>query len=323
MSRLNTLRHRAARPHAADHRAAPPRIARRGFTLVEVLVTLSLLGVVGTIVTRMLMDQQRFFQQTNEQMGVRRELRSAVSLLPADLRSMSSVGGDIQSFDATQITFRTTTGAAIICAKQGTTIIDLPPLNMARTTLASWYTTPVVGDTIFAFRADSMGAGGDSWAAHRITAVASDATLCPLSPFLDPVLDVGKLRWRLTVTPALADSEKVGASIRFTRSVKYSLVAGTGTNFYLGKAEYLSGVWGAATAVAGPFVAPAANGSGGLAFALYDSVGVVINNVANAAAVSRIDVRMRGQGVSASGAYGTMQTPKDSLLLRIALRNRQ
>ena len=159
-------------------RFSPVRAARRGFTLVELLVTLAMLGVVGTILSRMMLDQQRFYQKTNEQMGVRRELRTAMSTVPGDLRSISSVGGDILSFGTTQITFRSTFGASVVCNKPNPSTIDIPPLNMARTTLTAWASQPTVGDTIYAFRSDSMGAGGDSWTAHRILAVSSGYLAC-------------------------------------------------------------------------------------------------------------------------------------------------
>lgn len=298
----------------------PPR---RGFTLVELLVTLALLGVVGTIVSRMMLDQQRFYQQTNEQMTVRRELRTAMSMIPADLRSISSVGGDIGSFDATQLTFRTTTGAAVICAKPNTTTLDVPPTNMARTTLTSWYTVPAVGDTVYAFRTDSLGAGGDSWTAHRITAVAQSTAYCAPSPYIDAVLDATKARWRFTVTPAMHDSVKVGAAVRFTRNVRYSLTVGSSGKSYLGRAEYVGGAWAAATPVAGPFTAANAGGTGGVRFVMFDSLGLVVPPGGSGTRVSRIDLTLRGQGTSSTAVGAQARIPKDSIAFRIALRNRQ
>ncbi len=295
--------------------------ARRGFTLTELIVTLALLGVIGTVVSRMMMDQQRYYKQTSEKLAIRREIRTALSTIPADLRGLSSVGGDITYFDNKQLIFRTTFGTAIICAKPNATTLDLPPTNMARTALAAWYTPPAVGDTIFAFRTDSMGAGGDSWTAHRITAVTQDAAYCPASPYTDAVLDVGKSRWRLTVTPAVADSVKVGAPIRLVRSAKYELVSSNTGKYYIGRAEYTAGAWGTSTPFAGPFTAPpSANVPGGLQFTVLDSTGAVIAPNGNARSISRIDVQLRGQGVSSAGSA---KAPKDSLVFRIALRNRQ
>ena len=297
--------------------------ARVGLTLVELLITLTLLGVIGTILAQMMTDQQRFYHQTNETMGLRRELRSAMSLMPADLRSVSSVGGDIISFSTTQITFQATLGAGIICAKPNATTIDLPPLNMARTTLVNWHTTPAVGDTLYAFRTDSMGAGGDSWTTHRITSITPSADYCPGSPFTDATLDAEKSRWRFTVTPAVADSVKIGAAVRFGRSTQYSLVTGTSGKYFLGRAEYVGGAWTAATPIAGPFTAPNSAGTGGLRFVMYDSTGGAVSPSGNLRGISRIDLTLRGQGASSSGSVGGKTTAKDSITFRIALRNRQ
>jgi type II secretory pathway pseudopilin PulG len=298
-------------------------VKRAGLTLVELLVTLVLIAGIGTIVSKMMLDQQRFYQRTTEQMGVRRELRSAMSMMPVDMRSLSSVGGDIISFDASTIRFRATFGASIICAKASANTLDLPPLDMARTTLTNWYSTPVAGDTIYAFRADSMGAGGDSWTAHRIVSVTPSTTLCAGSPYIDAALDAGKARYRIVVSPGVADSVKVGAAIRFLRSTEYSVVTGESGKYYVGRSEYVGGAWSAATPVLGPFIAPSLAGTGGLRFAMYDSTGAEVASGGNKQSISRIDLTLRGQGASSSGLVAGKTESKDSIAFRIALRNRQ
>ena len=140
-------------------------VRRHGFTMVEMLVTMAILSVVGVVVSRLMLGQQRFYQRTSEQMGMRRELRSAMSLVPADLRSVSSSGGDLTTFDASSLTFRAVLGASAVCARPSNSALDLPPLNMARTTITSWYTTPQAGDTVWAFNDSlSRGAEDDVWA---------------------------------------------------------------------------------------------------------------------------------------------------------------
>jgi prepilin-type N-terminal cleavage/methylation domain-containing protein len=301
---------------------SPGARRRRGFTLVELLVTIALLGVVGTIVAQMMMDQQRFYHATNEQMSGRRELRSAMSMVPPDLRGLSSVGGDILDFTTNEATFRATSGAAVICAKPNAFTFDVPPLNAARTTLTSWYTQPTVGDTLYAFRTDSMGAGGDSWSAHRVTAIQANSGLCGGSPFLDGALDNGKDRWRISVTPAIPDSVKVGSVLRFTRATRYQLTTGASGKSYLGRSERVNGAWSAALPIAGPFAA-SSSGASGVYLAMYDSLGAPVVAVADARRISRIDVTFRTLGAASSGSVGGTSTPKDSLAFRIALRNRQ
>ena len=57
--------------------------ARRGYSMVELMIALVMMGAIGLVASRLMLGQQRFYQRTNEQMGVRRELRTALSLLPS------------------------------------------------------------------------------------------------------------------------------------------------------------------------------------------------------------------------------------------------
>ena len=297
---------------------------RRGFTLAELLITMTMLSVIGTVVAQMMMGQQRYYQRTVEQITLRRELRTALSVLPAELRGLSSVGGDILNFTTSSITFRSTLGTSLVCAKTETATIDLPPLNSARVATTSWYTTPVAGDTMFALRYDSSGVKGEYWSGHAITSVSSAANDCPASPYLDAVMDVGKPRFRITVNPVLPESVVVSSPVRFTRTGRYALTPETSGNWYLSRSEYRSGAWSAAVPVSGPYMAPAATGQSGMTLAFYDSTGALVSAVANATRIARIDVALRAQGLNSSGRYGTASTTViDSLALSVALRNRR
>lgn len=304
------------------------RVARRprrraGFTLPELMITMVMLGVLGTAVASLMLRQQRFFQRTNEEMTVRRNLRRAIAMLPAELQGMSTPGGDISAFSASALTFRSALGASIVCAKGSTTQIDVPPTNTTRTSTTSWYAAPSVGDTLFALRNDSSGVDGDYWSAHRITAVSTSAAYCPGSVYTDSTLDAGKLRYRFTIAPALPDSVNVGAAMRFVRSARYSLTQATSGSWYINRAEMVGGAWQANVPVAGPFVAPGLNGTGGMVFAYFDSTGA---STATATRVARIDVVLRAQGSNSSGTTGmgvASTAVRDSTSIRIAVRNRR
>jgi prepilin-type N-terminal cleavage/methylation domain-containing protein len=299
------------------------RRSRRGFTLPELMVTIVILGLLGTAVANLMLKQQRFYQRTNEEMTVRRNLRKALVMLPTELQGLSSPGGDVSAFSSSAITFHSILGMSIVCAKGSSTQIDVPPVNTARTTTSSWYTLPAVGDTLYALRNDSSGVDGDYWSAHRITAVASNATYCAGSAYSDSTLDAGKLRYRFTVTPALPDSVGVGSALRFVRSARYTLTQAGSGNWYINRAEQVGGAWQANVPVAGPFVAPGLNGSGGMVFAYYDSTGAA---TATATRIARIDVVLRAEGNSSSGTsgLGTSSTAvRDSVSIGIAIRNRR
>lgn len=285
---------------------------------------MAILGIVGSVLAKIMMGQQRFFQRSVEQMAVRRELRTSINLLPAELRGMASTGGDIVAFTATSLTFRSTIGVAFVCAKGSTTSIDIPPLNSSKAITSAWYTQPGVGDTLFALRNDSSGVKGEYWSAHRITAVSSSIAYCPASIYSDLINDATKLRYRFTVTPVLPDSVVVSSPIRFTRTGRYALTQQASGRYYLTRAEYVNGVWSSDVPVSGPYMAPGVNGLGGFAMTFYDSTGASVASAVNAAKIARVDVTLRAQGLSGSGKFGSSTTSViDSVAFRIALRNRR
>jgi prepilin-type N-terminal cleavage/methylation domain-containing protein len=296
----------------------PVNIVRRGFTLVELLVTLTILGVLGGMLAQMMLNQQRFFQRVAEQSDVRRELRTALSILPAELRSLSSSGGDLTALTDQAIEFRGLIGASVVCARPAAQQLDLPPVNLAHHELTSWYTDPVPGDTLYAFdEGTSAGAEDDSWVPLRITSIELTAATCLGAPFADVVRDAGKSRFRVTVAEATPATVAIGAGVRLYRHMRYELTQGSGSRWFLSRSEY-SGGWSAPTLISGPYRTPT---DGGMQFRYFDSTGVEISSALNAQSVSRIDLVLRGEGIR--GSSPTLGAPQDSLAFRIALRNRQ
>jgi hypothetical protein len=304
-----------------------PRLIRhrRGFSVAELLITLSMLSIIGFVVSRLVIGQQRFFQRANEQMGMRRELRTAMSLIPADLRAVSSSGGDLTAFGNDSVQFRAVIGTSIICGKVNATTMSLPPLDMARNTLTSWYSKPEEGDTAWVFNdALSHGAEDDEWKPLRITEVETLASDCNPSPYLDTTLDATKVRYRVTVASDIGHSVTMGSAVRFTRSTRYTLRQKTSGAWYIHRSEYLNGEWTAPVVVGGPYAPPVSGGEGGMRFAYFDSLGAPVTGLGNSHRVSRIDLLLRARGKRSSGPFGTTSTENtDSLALRIALRNRQ
>ena len=296
-----------------------PLAKRSGFTLLELLITLTILGVLGAVIAQLMMNQQRFFQRSVEQMSVRRELRTAMSVLPAELRSLSTSGGDLTALAPTQMQFRGLIGASIVCEKPSAQEVVLPPLDLAHNTLTSWYTDPVAGDTMYAFdEGNSRGAEDDTWVPLLITGVATTTSDCLGAPFTDPALDAGKRRFRVTVATNIPDSVKIGAGVRFYRHMRYTLTESSERKWYLSRAELLQGNWTSPTYISGPYRHPV---QGGISFRYFDSTGVEVMSSASARDVARVDLILQAEGMQGSDPrYPT--PPRDSLAFRIALRNR-
>jgi prepilin-type N-terminal cleavage/methylation domain-containing protein len=296
--------------------------ARHGYTLVELLIAVAILGIMGTMVAQLMMSQQRFFQRMTEQTGVRRELRTALGTLPTELRGVSSPGGDISAFGTSSITFRATIGTSFVCEKSSNTSLDVPPVNTARTITSNWVNVPAVGDMVYVLRHENAGVPGDFWSAHQITGVSSNAAFCSSSPFIDPALDAGKARIRFTVTPTLPTEVTTGAALRFTRTARYELASQASGRWYLQRQEQVGGAsWTTPVVLSGPYLPPQANGTGGLALTYFDSTGAPIPIGGDRLRIARIDVALRALGQT--GSQRNTAAPHDSVRLSIAMRNRR
>jgi prepilin-type N-terminal cleavage/methylation domain-containing protein len=299
--------------------------ARRGLTLPELLVAMILLAIVGGGLTRVMIKQQQFYKDASKTAESKRELRLGATVLPSELRSISSSGGDILTMSESEVKMRAYIGSSIICARTATDEIWLPPTNLARHTLTSWISRPDVGDTVFVYNENILkGSEDDLWEMRTITDKHLSTTACPGAPYTDAALDppATKNRFWYRLNAALPDSVKVGAVIRFTRPVRYRLYQESSGSWYLGIQEYLSGAWGAAAPLAGPYKAFASgdNSGSGLQFRYYDSLGVRVTNMANRSDVARVDVYMRTDA-GAAATTGRTKTLQDSVLMRVAIRN--
>ena len=289
-----------------------PRLTgrRRGYTLIEILIVLVILGVVGSAILGLLDRQRGFYRGVNETAGVRRELRGGASLLPMEARSISTVGGDVQAMDATSFEFRATIGSGVACALGAQSVV-LPPVDLAHHTLTAIYSPPAAGDQIFVFdEGTDPGAKDDAWRQYTVSSVSTTNAQCGGAPFTDPVADAGKPRIALAVTAGIASTIQVGAVVRILRPVRYSLYEAASGRWYLGFEEQQGGAWSTVEPVSGPYVASTGGAGSGLQFAYFDTLGV---STTDASRLGRVDVALRGSG--------DMSGQSDSLLFRIGIRN--
>ena len=67
--------------------------APRAFTLVEVLVVFTILGILGALLTRIMLQQSRFADQQNALRTARAVSRQAMNILESELRMVQDSGG--------------------------------------------------------------------------------------------------------------------------------------------------------------------------------------------------------------------------------------
>ena len=300
---------------------------RRGVTLVELLVAITILAIVGGAVLSVLTQQQRFYRDANEWIGLRRELRNGAGMLPTELRGISSVGGDVTEMLDSALYFNANFGSAVVCARAARTI-DIPPTNLTKHTLSSWYTQPHPGDIAYVFNdGEKAGSADDKWDAFTIKTFAPNATTCAQAAFLTAA-DVSP-GWRITIDdadPNVSAFVQTGAVIRFGRPVRYSLfqpTVGPGEPWYLGYAEQtdVAGVFTSTDVVGGPFEDYVEGAGGGVRFAYFNALNAPLTNLAQAASLARVDVVLQARSTAPSALSGA--TLSDSTVFRVALRNRQ
>lgn len=295
---------------------------RAGFTLVELMVAIVLVGIVLGSLINVIVRQQRFYRGATEVIDTRSQTRQAINLLPGDLRMLSSGLGDIIEMRDSVIDMYATVGTGVAC-RVGLQSVSLPPMNAARGQFTSWTSPPRIGDQIHIFVNDS-----GTFRTHRVISVDSNTVHCPggTDPVIDGAADAGKQRYWIQFAPAPDAFIVVGAPVRITRRVRYSLYQSpTDRQWYLGYREQTAdaAVLTAIQPVSGPYRAYAPDNTSGLAFFYFDGAGAPTTNRLQ---VARVDVAVRtrtNQRIQISG----MMTDADgrrshSDSLSIALRNR-
>ncbi len=317
------------------------RARRAGFTLIELLISMVLMGLVSAAIVKVLLRQQRFYNSTNDLINTRQQIRQAAAMLPADLRGISSVGGDISVMSDSSLEFRSVFGSSVVCSNPAGKLSTVPRILATGSTMTSWSRLPAVGDSLLVYNdSSSFAATDDAWTKHQITAVTpvtgNVANGCPSASGLAQPGDLtaNNPSYQLTLSPAASSKVLVGSAIRFFRRVRYRMYKDTDNQWYLGFYDCLPGRVPACNptqSIAGPFQPYAAGTTSGVQFAYYDSSGVQFAYydstgavTANPLQVARISLIVRGQAgslMNLSGAGGTVF--RDSLRIEIGLRNRR
>jgi prepilin-type N-terminal cleavage/methylation domain-containing protein len=329
-------------------RRGPNRRRRRGMTLIEIMISLVLLGIVGGTIMRVIMRQQRFYQGVNQIMTQRGELRNATSVLPVELRSLSSIGADILVASDSSIEFMQNVGTAIVCEVVDGRQVALPPENLAsQQVLTSFYGygDPQAGYSVYIYNDSSvLGNEDDAWQKFTLTAVHTDVSKCIGAGSFTRVADLGKRRPVLELSSTepndpvtfgpLSQYIGVGAPVRIMRKVKYKLYQASDSKWYLGFAPYNYGssAYDELSPVSGPYDAYSSSsgtpsGFGFRYFTVDDAEVAAGADSAARSTIARVDLIARARTSSkvrtAGVQGGASQQYKDSLAVAVMLRNRQ
>lgn len=267
---------------------------RRGLTLVELLVV----AIMGTLLLmaayQVLVTNRRVFTVQNSRVNVQQVTRSAMDVLFAELREVSSLGSDVVAMGPDSLAVRAMRKIGAVCDPLYATHATTPEL-LIRKAVDDF----AANDSVYIFADnDEFTTADDEWFRARVTHIDTTATCAD-----------GAEAHRLTFAgqKALfaADSVSGGAPIRTFVHMTYGLGTYQGDT-YLGR-SVAGGSWV-------PLMGPLST-TGGLDFEYLDGTGAT---AATPADVRQIDVTLR----AASPVRNPDGTPVvDSLTTRIYLRN--
>ena len=287
---------------------------RRGFTIIEVLVALVLLGLVSAALYRVLVNNQRLYMAQTQRIDLSQNIRAASTILPAEFRELDASEGDITAMSATSISMRAMRWLGFAC--------NLPALGGALNAVSVVVRGGAPGQPLF-FGARGIDNSKDSlliyydgnvnsrtddfWATASITAAPNGQNCNDGTNGQRLLVNINLLG----LGPNVAGAIPLGAPIRGFERVVYQLYQAPGdTSWYVG--------FQPAGQSMQPLIGPVL--ANGLTFQYYDANGAVtaIKNQ-----VARIDITVRARTVSAvrAGGQAAAATVVDSVVTSVALRN--
>ena len=242
---------------------ASPGVGRSGATLAELLVALSLTGIVLGAAASSLLRQQRTAAVLGASAAGAAQMRAAFGALAVELAPLAAGSGDVVPGEATDTSLqvRTVVASAVACdeaAGRATFAGD----GVSRPSEAVAALLPRAGDSLWWH----AGAANGGWQGDVI--VASDSVPAPCA------LDGAGLRARRRVTIGSRDTIRSGMHLRVTRPARYVFYRSGDGSWQLGLREWIEERRQLAPPqpFAGPFLRPGAAESAG--FRYFDATGV-------------------------------------------------
>lgn len=282
-----------------------PALTRSGITLTELLVALTLFGLVSAGALGVLRQTREAYRAESQGIDLQENLRIAATFLPAELRELDAADGDLVAMADTAITIRAPRQLAVACRTPG-----LDPSGALTLTLRD---APFHGlrdfnpaiDSLWIYSAgDVDGSKAVDWMLGSIVSLAPDS--CPdgwparrMTAVLHP--SGGQVTSGIVVP--------VGAPVLGFETVTYRRYRSTeDRRWYVGMQT---------AADLQPLLGPVTDD--GLAFAYFDSSGAVTSVPSR---VSLVEVRVRARTAQPiRRAGGRLENHVDSVVFLVALRN--
>lgn len=275
-------------------------LSKRGFTIIELMTALVLMGIVSTAVYTLLVNNQRLYRQQTQRIELNDNIRSAMAILPGDLRELDASDGDIIEMTDSSITYKAMRSLYVTCAQVNGGEIHLRAISFVglRGVTAEFDSVLVYADLQTSLMSD------DAWRHVNVTQVANENN-CG-----------GEASVKLSISPVIPSTDSALAEypVRGFELVFVGRYVDAAGAVWLGARRFskASG-WSAIQPIVGPLQ------TRGFRLAYFDRAGVV---TADPRQVARIRVTVVGRTAEPVRLNnGSMGYLADSLVTQIALRN--
>lgn len=159
---------------------ATTRRARRGFSLIELIITIVLVAIIGAAAGRLLMSQTRFFTRLTGQKDARSVTRNARNIIQTEL-AMTEAPGGVVAASNDSITVRMPYAWGVYCAASTMMRLPVDSALYAMATFAGYAIKDTTADGVYTYTASgtapSAGTSTDCTTTASITAPANGAYL--------------------------------------------------------------------------------------------------------------------------------------------------
>ena len=272
----------------------------RGFTLVEVLISLVLMLLLAAVGIRLFLAQHWTGLAQSETAAVQGALRASALFLTSELRELGGTPGDpdLLAFSPESLTYRAMRGAGTSCDHTQNSIL----LNAA--TFSGYRAISAGRDSILLHLEGRMDqASDDRWLHLPVLTVGGSSCGGAPAILIGTVLDT-ILFPRVAFAPL--------APVR-TFEVMQARLYQSGSDYWLGARSVSAGE--AIQPVTGPLA------SDGMRLSYLDSTGAAATQAGNVRSIGIIVRALSSVPIRASGGWGPLARRADSLATLVALRN--